>query len=76
MENFKKKIESRYIPKKGKQKDLKPDEIREIFLPFIDNPEEFLSLSDREILIFYTEWYAMAKDSLNISSEEVIKPDL
>lgn len=76
MEKFKKEMESRYIPKKLRKENLSPDQIREIFLPFIDDVDEFLTLSDKEILIFYTEWYAMTKESLKIDSQEVMKPDL
>ena len=36
---------------------LSPDEIKEIFLDRVEDQEEFLKKSDKELLDFYTKWY-------------------
>jgi hypothetical protein len=58
LEDVKKFIEDKYTKLYEPQIEyVPPEEIRDIFLPYVKDTEEFLQFTDDELIEFYTEWY-------------------
>lgn len=58
VEDVKKFIEEKYRQLEEPLVEYMPVEvIKEVFLPYVRNPQEFLALKDEEIVKFYNEWY-------------------
>lgn len=64
-EEIKKQIEDRYKRlRKGKRRPsleyISTGDIRDIFLPYIENKEQFLALSNDQIRKLYQDWFEKA----------------
>ena len=79
IENVKKYIEEKYkkIARRDSYSEYIPtDDIREIFLPYITDPESFLKLTDEEIQDFYVEWYDKYIVKMKKVATEMDQPDI
>lgn len=77
-EEIKKQIEDRYKRlKRGKRRPsleyISTGDIKDIFLPYVQNKEEFLSLSNDQIRKLYQDWF----ESFSKSTEnELENPEI
>lgn len=77
-EEIKKQIEDRYKRlKKGKRRPsleyISTGDIRDIFLPYIENKEQFLALSNDQIRKLYQDWFEKA---VKQTENELENPDI
>lgn len=77
-EEIKKQIEDRYKRlRKGKRRPsleyISTGDIRDIFLPYIENKEQFLALSNDQIRKLYQDWFEKA---VKQTENELENPDI
>ena len=75
---IKKQIEDRYKRlRKGKRRPsleyISTGDIRDIFLPYIENKEQFLALSNDQIRKLYQDWF---EEAVKQTENELENPDI
>jgi hypothetical protein len=77
VEDVKKFIEEKYKRLSEAQIEYIPvSEIREVFLPYVRDPEEFAKFTDEEIMEFYTEWYKQNVNNIRRTISEMEQPEI